>query len=114
VSEDLIVWLRGVFDEDEALANAAQMMFPRGVVIGYTAGPDVEAFLACHDPAAVLADIAAKRAILGDENEGAAVYAVHERGYWPPELTKWADEVIRLLASAYADRAGYRPEWRPA
>jgi hypothetical protein len=131
--DDLIAWLRGVLDEDERLAKmAAEEARPpwRFEVWGGDAFPylyvldandeavvdvgteGIARHVAAHNPAAVLADIAAKRKILGDENDGAAVFAVHERGIcWPQELTDWADDVIRLLASAYADRPGYRAEW---
>lgn len=73
-----------------------------------------------HDPAAVLADIAAKRAILdwcteviGDRD----LTTVDQFGSLrqdPQALAvTLAAETVRLLAWADADRPGYRDEWRP-
>jgi hypothetical protein len=69
-----------------------------------------------HDPSRVLREVEAKRRIIalceppivditgpGDT----------ERQYVPGEGEPWGAEVLRLLALPYADRPGYRPEWRP-
>jgi len=64
--------------------------------------------IALHDPAAVLADIAAKRAILDEivpALEGYEWDAVAERST--------TERLVRLLASAYADRPGYQEAWGP-
>lgn len=69
--------------------------------------------LVAYHPARVLAECEAKRRIVGDESDGAALYAVHERGLWPDELTRWADQVLATLALPYADHPDYQQEWRP-
>jgi hypothetical protein len=60
-----------------------------------------------HDPASVLARIAADKEILrlhsGDNDEACQSYA----GNWIYEPC----ETLRLLASPYADREGFRSEW---
>ena len=93
-----------------------------------------------HDPARVLREIDAKRQLLGASNadcpppcrqdhtfSGSCMLRwmgpVNEAdgGPWvraedghqvpaPPVVTEW---VLRLLALPYADRPGYRDEWRP-
>lgn len=128
--DELITWLRGVLDEDERLV----LMLPRAewtwernraatLRIGET---DVDvsdvrwaAHIERHDPASVLADIAAKRAILGlhngdypyDPDDGPGNYS------WTARCQECHSEepckTLRLLASAYADRPGYLEEWRP-
>ena len=70
---------------------------------GHTA--EQAARIARHDPARVLAECAAKRAII----EQAASYS--------PELEhgdngEWAfDVTLRSLAAVYADHPDYQPEW---
>ena len=75
--------------------------------------PELAAHIARHDPARVLREVAAKRAIVGDENEGLAMIAVHERGTWPDELTREADRILRQLAAVWSGHPDYRPEWKP-
>ncbi|MFD8545696.1 DUF6221 family protein [Streptomyces sp. NPDC059649] len=56
-----------------------------------------------HDPARVLREIDAKRRMLGRINSHAAVMGQDEVH----------GDLLRLLALPYADRPGYREEWRP-
>jgi hypothetical protein len=62
------------------------------------------AHIARHDPARVLAEVVAKRRILD---------------LFTPPVSEWGSETLRLyglaqlLALPYADRPGYREEWRP-
>lgn len=60
----------------------------------------------CGVPARVLADCAAKRAIVEECEE--LLYNGDGGGTDP-----CADRVLTLLALPYADQPGYRPEWRP-
>jgi hypothetical protein len=62
--------------------------------------------IARHDPARVLAEVAAKRRILDD----CASY-VDEEGDAVTDGLSW--RVVALLAVPYAGNAGYRPEWAP-
>lgn len=64
------------------------------------------AHIARHDPAAVLADVEAKRAVLD-----ATVGEIDRYGTMPPEAHIMADEVVKALASAYRHRPGWRTEW---
>jgi hypothetical protein len=110
MSDDLITWLRSELDYDERIARR------------YKDGNYAEYEEHLTTPDWVLADIAAKRAIL-DRYEDAVRLDTSKPGYDPvarlnvslakvlaPEL----ERVVRLLALAYADRPGYRDEWRPA
>lgn len=72
------------------------------------------AFIAAHDPARVLREIDALRQVLA-EYEQAARYA---KTYWgqanaSQSRAQALGKVVRLLALPYADRPGYREEWRP-
>ena len=81
-------------------------------------GPTVELVdaehIARHDPARVLAEVDAKRRILDEE----LVPALRDYDTERPDLAKdvrydIAARVLQLLALPYADRPGYREEWRP-
>lgn len=68
--------------------------------------------IARHDPARVLADVAAKRAIIAaaDLSERAKLLpGDNVFGYHAPGLSI----AIRHLAAAYADHPDYREEWKP-
>lgn len=112
MSTDPTAWLLGQVDEDERIAQAA----PRRDWTVYLAGDSdtgelteqrVLDHVARHDPARVLAEVAAKRAILdlhdqGDKADECAIcFAV------------WPCGTLRALATVYADRDGYDERWRP-
>jgi hypothetical protein len=137
---DLVPWLRAQLDSDEAAARDCPR--PEGWHIeDRTSGFDERdpeligggksiatfaydhcgaltlAHVIRHDPASVLRDIAAKRAIVDlhicpcpdDCGEcGACSGAHHADPTYAPCPT------LRHLAAAYADRDGYRPEWAPS
>ena len=73
--------------------------------------------IALHDPAAVLADIAAKRAIL-DLHGGLSACPVcisDREGRYPED---WRNDqtpcqTVRLLAEPFADHLDYQATWRP-
>lgn len=126
-------WLRDQLDTDERLAHAAQEIFPvpawaaapsdlplhryqeardfqrhslvtddeHGSVLATTPWHDGQPVLehaARHDPAHVLATIAAHRALLATLSRQ------------PAQL---AEDLVRTLAAAYADRPGYQRTWAP-
>jgi hypothetical protein len=69
--------------------------------------------MAAHDPARVLREIDAKRQIIDLHRSGQhhqCRTGEHDDGY-----AKWVGicTTLRLLALPYADRPGYRNEWRP-
>lgn len=135
--EDLVQWLRAQLDEDETTARRATVRQAGGGVWAYD-GSDVQAesglgvarrivpvhgeHIARHDPARVLREIDAKRQLM----ERIFRYEAKIDGEWgcchdaeeieagqceetPPDEI----EALRLLALPYADREGYREEWRP-
>lgn len=97
--DDLITWLRAQLDEDE---RAARAWMP----FGTPTAADRE-HIARHDPARVLAEVDAKRRIL-DECESAIRKSAPRSN-----LNDLGWTVLRPLALPYADRPGYRDEWRP-
>ncbi|WP_338683897.1 DUF6221 family protein [Streptomyces acidiscabies] len=118
--DDLVAWLRVQLDEDERTALAAspgpwsvnaesdEVLAVDGVTVaeGFAlSGGQLRAtteHIAEHDPARVLREVEALRRIV-------------DRYAWLREHgdtggTAW---VLPLLALPYADRPGYREEWRP-
>lgn len=124
-----LTWLRAQLDEDERVARATihpnhtgEWVFGEHVewsaygdrarweltldeiapTIWDTSGigPSPLRHMARHDPARVLREIEAKRRILDAWDQDGA--------FWPG-----GSDVPALLALPYADRPGYREEWRP-
>jgi hypothetical protein len=94
---DLVEWLTAILDEDEKAAERAggSITEMRNDNYGQLLVP----------PGWVLADIAAKRTILA-----LGICAACDVEMQPCDHR---DDTLRLLATAYADRPGYREEWRP-
>lgn len=111
---DLVAWLTQILDEDEKRVQGALSADylgekPRFYGVDTGAHRDDWGLHTFHvAPERVLADIAAKRAIIAlhdDQHECSDLSASD----WP----YLGCQTLRLLASAYADRPGYRDEWRP-
>jgi hypothetical protein len=120
---DLVTFLRACLDEDERVAQALAQTAPWGVYehrgAGYWAiedvlgqellvvgSPSLTQHIARHDPARVLAEVAAKRAIVEWIEDTRAVCDLD--GY-PFD----SDTPLLHLAAIYSDRPGYRSEWAP-
>jgi hypothetical protein len=72
--------------------------------------------IAEHDPARVLREIDAKRktvALCVPPLVDVTGPGDTERSFVPGEGPPWGLDVLKLLALPYADRPGYREEWRP-
>jgi len=124
---DLVGWLREQLDIDERLARGcveevgstkAGEMYPDGSgpceqddypSYPYGSGARELAFQSVFDPARVLREVRAKQRLL---REIAAVVDVHDRGL--PEDEREAPVLLKLLAMPYADRPGFREEWKGA
>jgi Family of unknown function (DUF6221) len=131
MSDALAAFYAARLDDDEAAAKAAAASGP-----WYWAEPrtypqriaraEEAAHIARHDPARVLREVAAKRAILAEHE---AIYPAVGRadggGIPDPEgvVSVFAychvcDEdapcsTLRHLAAVYSDNEGYRDEWKP-
>jgi hypothetical protein len=125
--DDLVAFIRARLDEDERVARAVKFALSRkvhqgGVFVGLTAQAgaedareQVENFLDRHDPSRVLAEVAAKRAIVdlhdndggGHECPDGKDFAGTHTGYERDCLT------VLHLAAVYASNPDYREEWRP-
>ena len=119
---DLITWYLAQLDEDEAAARSAYyegqrwlseeedvLRWPDDELVHIAARKRDAAHIVRHDPAHVLADIAARRAIVAlhtgmheCSSFGDAFRCVHEF-----EVC----DTVRHLASVYAHRPGYDPAW---
>ncbi|WP_333742672.1 DUF6221 family protein [Streptomyces ardesiacus] len=139
--DDLVQWLRAQLDDDERTARAAtegpwsvdddsyaEAIYAADrrttVVAGGRWGGEASVFestedalhIARHDPARVLREIDAKRRLIAlhreleDPQEMQDYCATCEvTGKYP----EYPCKTLRLLALPYADRPGYRDEWRP-
>lgn len=132
---DLIEWLRAQLDADEATAGSATSgpwsnddpLARDGVFASAIDGFVVDCdyahmgpfavhnatHIALHDPASVLADIAAKRAILDAYEEARSFYRDPANLHIPAGEAHGLLTALRHLTTAYADRPGFREEWRP-
>ncbi|WP_338699170.1 DUF6221 family protein [Streptomyces sp. Q6] len=137
MTDDLAQWLGEQLDVDAAHAVAAAEEAPGAewrydgqyvvavaerdmVAVGSQdfMDPKVGEHIAAHDPARVLREIDAKRQMLTlhAATGGHECSTRDERGdidhcTWVMESE--ACPTLRLLALPYADRPGYREEWRP-
>ncbi|MEU6673856.1 DUF6221 family protein [Streptomyces sp. NPDC046925] len=125
--DDLVQWLGEQLDEDEADARDCVTRNGRWRAVGASVLSDdnAEVVTACdlayathiarHDPGRVLAETQAKRQVLTTAQaqiEGAASADYTVSG---PAKTALAvlESMLKGLATAYADRTGYREEWQP-
>jgi hypothetical protein len=162
MSEDLVVFLNARLDDDERIARAAAKETdrdwdatvdpdPRYTYRAFLAGdndpfaevsfftaweaeaPNIMPHIARHDPARVLADVQAKRAIIAaisqwqhDDPDDGGFYAcpatrTEPLGDLGPEsfgeenctcgVLARRRQIATLLAQPYADRPGFRQEW---
>lgn len=72
---------------------------------------DVAVHIARHDPARVLAEVNAKRAIL--EEHAPVVDGAQSGWKWHAGSEAVSGQIVRLLGLPYADHPDYREEWRP-
>ena len=97
----IVDFVRACLDEDESDAKAASKS-ERDPSWWYDLG----------NPSRVLADIAAKRRILDEYTESASRTVAHGAPSNAEVRTAALADVIQILAEAYADRPGWREEWR--
>jgi hypothetical protein len=151
----LVEFLRARLDEDEQVARAAfSKMYPRsaewsasgmqvrtndplggaerpGTLVVQHSWPNEIEHIARHDPARVLAEVAAKRQIIDayleersrrDIYQSADARAAEDAGVVPGQaiqrrasaaLCRGLEIAVERLALPYADHADYRPEWAP-
>lgn len=129
MTEDLVAWLRAQLDEDERAARAVAVPSPwqvdispreafvqasDGRVVGETGFDESAVHIARHDPARVLAEVAAKRRIIDRfefvDSHGPAVDHVRALDMTTGARAALLD-AVKMLASVYAGRPGWREEW---
>lgn len=128
--DELVEWLRGQLADDEKAAKAATpgpwqaeahhhrrtgevvsaevhpVAEQEGNGDGGVSTPEDATHIARHDPAAVIADIEAKKAVLD-----ATVGEVGRLGDLGPLANSMAEDVVRALARAYRHRSGWKSSW---
>jgi hypothetical protein len=127
---DLVAFVRACLDEDERVARAARPgYFTPAVLSLFSAVGDAQ-HVTRHDPARVLAEVAAKRALL-ELHDGEHYCPELKTGVYPhdwPSAAPWGSAgeawrhassehfegpcpTLRLLAQPYTGRPGWREEW---
>jgi hypothetical protein len=114
----LITFMRAQLDADEraaqALAGATRFIDRRPDFYG-VGGPAADAYWDHFVPSRALAEVGAKRQVLGH-------LEMWLKGHDPERADEFPGTtggvgamltVVRTLALGYADRPGYREEWRP-
>lgn len=128
----IIAFVKARLDEDEAAANAGarrvgmpwraepQADTPGGLVIdelglvGSTGGRYAAEHIARHDPARVLREIAAKRAIVDAYQQGRDLLADNRQSWDLVRAAVGAQRVVvHQLAAIWSDHPDYRQEWAP-
>jgi hypothetical protein len=128
--DDLVTWLRAQLDDHERVARAAspgpwrpnaehdEVLAVDDITVadGFAlSGNQLRAtvdYITRWDPARVLAKVAADRRILDEYDRVMGSF----RAYLVPGnamAMATVQDIVRLLALPYADRPGYRAEWRP-
>lgn len=103
---DLTEFLAARLDEEERIANAATRaglgidIGPDGHVVSDY--PDVQDHFATWNPARVIREVEAKRALLATAET--AYYAADHYAY---------DQIRAALAAVYSDHPDYDPAWAP-
>lgn len=123
---DLAAFLSARLDEDEAVAlESAQFPSEWRAEPGYTGQPimagnyrvatcalSVMAHIARHDPARVLADVAAKRAMLAHLLRCHTTRFPRDQAKTADDFTPLAWDMFRYFAAAYADHPDFDSSWR--
>lgn len=111
---DLASWLLEQIAEDERIANASAFTLPSSHL-----APREEGFV-FFTTSRVLAECQVKRAIIELHQHAQKRYdQERDSGYGDGSDMEWLtklealEPVARHLALPYADRPGYREEWRP-
>lgn len=113
---DIVEFIKARLDEDEAIADAA-VRFDYGVTNWCDEGDHVNRHIARHDPARVLREVAAKRALLDAHctdpkyggTECLGCHANFQEEYWTQDINKCP--TLRAIASVYSDHQDYDPTW---
>ena len=128
---DFVQWLRAQLGEDERIARRAGDSFRQigetGVIVA-TEGDRAEECASAnwagvaehivrHDPARVLREIEAKRAVVARYEFACGeacrlTLTEEEREVWV-QVAGALQSCVLLLAGAYEDRPGYQESWRP-
>lgn len=113
---ELATWLLAQIDEDEQAAEMARRWRGRDTWRNDIDGSPEDTHIARHGPARVLAECETKRRVVELHSidhpclrNGTETYMFRTPASEIPDPC----DTLRLLALPYADRDGYREEWKP-
>ena len=131
--DDLTAFITARLDEDEAVAkaatiehlgtwrpvwilasDAARIVDTDGMLIGGSQLRGEAEHIARHDPARVLREVTAKRAMVAQHSRNpgtvfdACDWCSHEAADYP-----WPCPTIRAIAAIWNDHPDYQPQWAP-
>jgi hypothetical protein len=110
---DLVSFYAARLDEDEAAAKAQEF---RGTVVLYSDGEPTRAeaeYFATMNPARVLREVEAGRAILAAYKEALHIQAGYKEVAAEEASREVLEMVCRHLAAIYSGHPDYRQEWKP-
>lgn len=107
--DELIAWLREQLDYDELVAQRVEPNQAPADLRAMVTRDGSEPFLIV-DSGRVLAEVDARRTMLV-RLESLLLYAT-DPDLGSLELIAWATGSLKVEATPFADRAGYRDEWR--
>lgn len=119
--DDLTAFLAARLDEDEAALGYVEPgpWTSSGPYVGSASGiiaqarhTETGAHIARHDPARVLREVEAKRAMLALHNAFSNPASLVERALWP-SIREALLCILRDAAAVYSDHPDYRQEWAP-
>ena len=114
--DNLVTWLRVQLDEDERIAGElGELDYVAEGGLGSVAGWSLIDYLKRFGSARALAEVDAKRNVL-DRYADAQARQTDPEYSWSDadvQVSEYEDWILPALALPYADRPGYRDEWRP-
>lgn len=106
---DLVEFLRSRLDDEAAVA---QKSYDEAGDYRLDGSMATQLHFANWKPDRVLADVEAKRRIVGSTAHPPKAWSVFDDGFRRGQMAAH-DDVLRLLALPYATHPDYREEWRP-
>lgn len=115
IHDELIAFLSARIDEDQvaaesAAANETWVAWYESTLQAWDFDDAVNEYVLRLTPARMLAEVKAKRRIISECEKLLTTRKSSSEPDWAADLL--ADDVLRMLASIYADHPDFEPSWR--